>query len=150
MTNLESDGTHISQDLAVLVHESGERMGLCGRESVGRTEGLRGNHTLLEVNVFSLFQPDSVNEGHPDHLRDDSLLVLPRFAHESCIKGAITVRGGVLKFTLVVDNDTTLHGGRTDTVAFSPTVPIECSVCSHPHALTHTSLEWLKKTIHDK
>ena len=70
MTNLESDGTHISQDLAVLVHESGERMGLCGRESVGRPEELRGNHTLLEVNVFSLFQPESVNEGHPDHLSE--------------------------------------------------------------------------------
>ena len=27
------------------------------------------------------------------------------FAHESCIDGAIRVRGGVLKSTLVVDND---------------------------------------------
>ena len=43
-------------------------------------------------------------------VRDDRLLVLPGFAHESCIKVAITVRGGVLKSTLVVDTDTTLHG----------------------------------------
>ena len=31
------------------------------------------------------------------------------FAHESSIKGAIIVRGGVLEFTSVADNDTTLH-----------------------------------------
>ena len=50
------------------------------------------------------------------------MLVLPRFAHESCIKVAIAVRGGVLKFTLVVDSDTTVHDVHTDTVAFSPRV----------------------------
>ena len=41
------------------------------------------------------------------------------FAHASCIKVAITVRGRVLKFTLVVDNDTTVHDVHTSTVAFS-------------------------------
>ena len=38
-----------------------------------------------------------------------SLLALPRFADECCIKVAITVRRGVLKFTLVVDKNKTLH-----------------------------------------
>ena len=40
-------------------------------------------------------------------------------AHESCIKGAIRVRGGVLKSTLVVGNDTTVHDVHTYIVAFS-------------------------------
>ena len=99
------------------------------------------------MNVSFLLQQESVSEGHPDKLRDVSLLVFPRFAHESCIKGSIIVRGGVLKSTLDVDKDTTLHGVRTDTVAFSPTVLIMCSICSSPQSL---SLEWLKKTIHDQ
>ena len=74
-------------------------MGLVGRESVGRPEELRGNHTLLEVNVFSLFQPESVNEGHPDHLRDDSLFGTSRVLLTSLAsKVQFTVRGGVLKF----------------------------------------------------
>ena len=34
-------------------------------------------------------------------------------------KGAICARGGVLKFTHVVNNDTTMHAVRTCTVAFS-------------------------------
>ena len=55
-----------------------------------------------------------------------------------------------MKFTLVVDNDTTLHGVQTDTVAFSPTVLIKCSICSYPHSLMRTPPEWLKKTTHDK
>ena len=86
-----------------------------------------------------------VNEG----LRNVSLMVLPRFAHESCIKVAITVRGGVLKFTLVVGHDTTLHGVHTDTVGFSLCGLIKCSVCSHHQSLTRTPDERLKKTIHD-
>ena len=44
--------------------------------------------------------------------------VLPRFSLVS--KGAIFVRGGVVKSTLVVDNDTTVHGVQMNTVAFSP------------------------------
>ena len=35
------------------------------------------------------------------------------FAHESCIKVAIHVRTGVLKFTYVVDNDTAVHDVHT-------------------------------------
>ena len=50
------------------------------------------------------------------NLRNVSLLVLSRFAQESCIKVATSVIGGVSKFTLVVDNDTTVHGVHTDTV----------------------------------
>ena len=92
------------------------------------------------------FQLESVNEGHPDR----SALVLPRFAHESCTNVAIIVRGGALKFTLVVDKDTTGHGVPTNIVAFSPTILIKCAVCSYPHLLTRTSLEWLKKAIHDR
>ena len=34
--------------------------------------------------------------------------------------GAVHVRGGVIKFRLVVDNDTTVHAVHTYTVAFSP------------------------------
>ena len=79
--------------------------------------------------------------------RSDSLLVLPRFAHESCIKVAVTVRGGVLKFTFVVDSDATLHGVQTDTVAFSPSVT---KICSYLQSLTRTWHDWLKKRTHDK
>ena len=61
---------------------------------------------------------------------------------------AITVREGVPKFTLVVDNDTTVHDAHKDTVAFSPSVLIKCSICSCPQTLTRTPHEWLKKTIH--
>ena len=43
------------------------------------------------------------------------------------MKVAMTVRGGVLKFTLVVDNDTTVHGVHTDTLAVSPSVLIKCA-----------------------
>ena len=51
----------------------------------------------------------------------------------------------LLKFTLVVDNDTTLHGVHTDTVAFSPSVLIKCDICSHH--LSRTPHERLKKVI---
>ena len=66
------------------------------------------------------------------------LLVFPCFAHESCIKGAIIVRGSVLKPTHVLDNDTTVHGEHTKTVAFSPSVLIKCSICSYHQTLTRT------------
>ena len=56
----------------------------------------------------------------------------------------------MLKSTFVVDNDTALHGVLADTFVFSPTGLIKCSICSDPHSLTRTPLEWLKKTIHDK
>ena len=59
-------------------------------------------------------------------------------AHESCIKGANNVRGGVLKSTLVVDNDN-VHSQH----AFSPTV---ISVFSH--SSTDARSAWLKKKIH--
>ena len=59
-------------------------------------------------------------------------------------KGAITARGELLKFTLVVDNDTTVHDVHTDTVAFSSSVPIMCSICSYHQTLTRTPHEWLK------
>ena len=75
-----------------------------------------------------------------------SLLVLPRLAHESCIKVAITVRG-VLSFTHVVDNDTTVHDVHTHTVAFSPSVLIKCIICSKHQTLTRTPHEWLKETV---
>ena len=73
-------------------------------------------------------------------------MVLPRLAHDSCIKVAITVRG-VLKFTHVVDNDTTGHDVHTYTVA-SPSVLIKCSICPYHQTLTRTPHEWLKETIH--
>ena len=48
-------------------------------------------------------------------------------------KGAIFARGGVLKSTLVVDNDTKVHGVCTNRVAFSPSVLIKCSIFSYHH-----------------
>ena len=54
----------------------------------------------------------------------------------------------LLEFTLVVDNDTTLHGVHAYTVAFSPSVLIECGICSYHQTLTRTPQEWLKKAIH--
>ena len=42
-----------------------------------------------------------------------------------------------LKFTLVVDNDTTVHDVHTYTVVFSPSVLIKCSICPY-QTLTRT------------
>ena len=56
----------------------------------------------------------------------------------------------LLKFTHVVDNDTTVHDVHADTVAFRPSVLIKCSICSYHQTLTRTPHEWLKKTIHGK
>ena len=47
-----------------------------------------------------------------------SLFIFPLLAQESCIKGAVTVRGGVMKFILVGGSDTLLHGVHTDTACF--------------------------------
>ena len=58
--------------------------------------------------------------------------------YDTCIKVAIHVRGGVLKFAHVVDNDTTLHDVHTHTVAFSPAVLIGCGICPHHQTLTRT------------
>ena len=55
-----------------------------------------------------------------------------------------------LKFTFVVNSDTQLHGVHTDTVAFSPSVLIKCSICSCRQSLTRTPHEGLKKTVQDK
>ena len=44
----------------------------------------------------------------------------------------------MLTFKLV-DNDTTLHGVHTDTVAFNPTVLIKCSMCSCPVTDAHSA-----------
>ena len=63
---------------------------------------------------------------------------------------AITVRGGVLKFTLVADNDTTVHDEQTLTVAFCPSVLIKCSISSYHQTLTRTPHAWLKKAIHGR
>ena len=54
------------------------------------------------------------------------------------MKVAIHVRGGVLKFTSVVDNDTTVHDVHTYTVASSPSVLIKCSMCPYHQTLTRT------------
>ena len=47
----------------------------------------------------------------------------------------------MLRFTLVVDNDTTLNGVHADTVAFSPSVLVKCCVCSYHQSLTRTPHE---------
>ena len=39
----------------------------------------------------------------------------------------------LLKSTLVVNTDTTVHGVHTNTVAFSPSVLIKCGICSYHH-----------------
>ena len=91
-----------------------------------------------------------MNEGHADESQKRELVgpsaFCSRVLHQSCL----TVRGGVLKFTDVVDIDSTLHGVETDTFAFSPSVLIMCNICSYRQSLTRTPHEWLKKTIHDK
>ena len=65
MTNLESDGTHISQ---VCWYTNLEN----AWDWLDENQLTDGNHTLLEVkvNVFSLFQLESVNGGHPDHISE--------------------------------------------------------------------------------
>ena len=67
-----------------------------------------------------------------------SFFVERYFRVESCIKVAIHVRGGVLKFTSVVDDDTTVHDVHTNTVSFSLSVLIKCSICLHQQTLTLT------------
>ena len=44
----------------------------------------------------------------------------------------------VLKFTHVVDNDTTVHDVFTYTIAFSPSVLIKCSICPYHQTVTRT------------
>ena len=64
------------------------------QESVGRLEEFRASHTLQDVNVsFFVVNVSRSTKAILTNLRNDSLLVLPRFALESCIKVAITVRG---------------------------------------------------------
>ena len=50
-----------------------------------------------------------------------------------------------MKFTLVVDNGTTVHDVHTYTVAVSHAVLIKCSICSSHRTLTRTPHEWLKE-----
>ena len=69
------------------------------------------------------------------HARDASLLVLSRFAHEQPSQ-----TGGVLNFTFVVDNDTTVHGVHTHTVAFSHTVLIKCRFCLYSFGSTPSTM----------
>ena len=59
------------------------------------------------------------------------------------------MEGGVLKFALVVDIDTTLPDVPTDTAGFSPTILILCGICFRPLLLTPTPAGG-QKTIHDK
>ena len=72
-------------------------------------------------------------------------------ARSACVSRSRVFRGSfvVLKFTFVVDIDTTLRGAHADTVACSPTVLNKCSICSCPHSLTRTPPKWLRTTIHD-
>ena len=61
------------------------------QESVGRLEEFRASHTLQDVNV-SFFGEVNVSRSTKavlTNLRNDGLLVLPRFDLESCIKVAI-------------------------------------------------------------
>ena len=69
---------------------------------------------------------------------------------DSCVAASLSVFQFevVLKSTLVVDHDTTVHGVHADTVAFSLSVLIKCSFCSYHQSLTRTPHQWLKKTIH--
>ena len=68
------------------------------------------------------------------------------------MQGSSSIRSSTVRIEnshFFVDHDTTLHGVHTDTVAFSPTVLIKCSICSYHQSLTRTPSELLKKTIHD-
>ena len=59
---------------------------------------------MTEKREQTLFQDQAV-VGRLDASNCLSFVDPSAFAHESCIKGAIHARGGVLKSTLVVDND---------------------------------------------
>ena len=63
-------------------------------------------------------------------LLDGTSAVDSRILHQ---KGAIHARGGLLKFTHVINNDTIMHAVHTYTLAFSPSVLIKCSICSYRH-----------------
>ena len=47
-------------------------------------------------------------------------------------------RASLLKFTCVVDKDTTVHDAHTYTFAFSPSVLIKCCICPCHRTLTRT------------
>ena len=73
-----------------------------------------------------LFRQESVS-------RTDEFFLSVDLSVNLASKGAIFVRGEVLKSTLLVENDTTVQGVHTNKVAFSPSVLIKCSFCScHP------------------
>ena len=54
----------------------------------------------------------------------------------------------MLKFTLVADNDTTVHDVHTSKVACSPSVLIKCRISSYHQTLARTPHEWLKNMVH--
>ena len=78
-------------------------------------------HCLTSIDQFSVFVDLSAS------------------ARESYIKVAINTRERVYKSTHVVDNDTTVHDVHTNTVTFSPSVLIKCSICLYHQTLTRTS-----------
>ena len=91
----------------------------------------------------ALFQDHTVNSFRHESvgrralsvsLLNDTSAFCSRVLRQSCIH----VRGGVLKFTHVVDNDTTVHDVQTYTVAFSPSVLIKRSVCPYHQIRTRT------------
>ena len=106
-------------------------------------------------NIFSgLYAAD---HGSHTPLQDDGTSVgsiqrrmceTERHRQMSELVGAMIVGGwGVLKCTLAVDNDRTVHGVHSDTVAFSLNIPHQVYYLCLPHLLTRTPPEWLKKTI---
>ena len=67
-------------------------------------------------------EPESVHDGHSDESQKCKFFWYFRVLL-TCIKVAMIVRGGVLKSTPVVGNDTTVHCVHTDSV-----VLIKCSI----------------------
>ena len=75
-------------------------------------------------------EPKSAKESHSDESQKCKVVEThafrPGVLHQSCNHR----ERRVLKCTLTVVNDTTVHGVHADTVAFTPSLLIEWSVCS--------------------
>ena len=101
--------------------------------TAGERADTGGIWTSLCVHALNCLDKDQLTDVSSLILVDPSAIWHANLAS----KGAIFERGGVLKSTLVVDNDTTVHGVHTNTVASSPSVLIKCSLYSS-HSLMRT------------
>ena len=103
---------------------------------------------LTKLGRFELFAQESVgSRAFLASLLNGTSAFCSRVLHQSLQ----STRGGVLKFTSVVDNDTTMHDVHTYTVAFSPSVLIKSSICPYHQTLSANSVNGSRKrfTVYD-